>query len=702
MFWWDEAGDVKANVTLQMTVLYVLIALILLSAETLGWAPHIRFFNLVPLTFVSLSILELSRILAALVPGVPSYRMYLHLIPSMVIVVIFREARMVCSLLFFACTTVIYMQIGDERSAGTVRLLGFTILYIVSYVAALVFSSEFYTDSSGLAYRSGRVLDSPIDWGEEVTYCVSVLLLGSALQATSRFIHLYARSVASHQQEVSQLKAELESFTRSAVEVDTPISRVLAILARVRDQARPSLRDEQESNETRNARVAMVSQINEVLAILAAGALYDPEIREDADTAVSSWVRETTEMTLRGGNGQGSDGGRGRGRGGVGGVRVGGGGHVEGGEGGEGGGEGFRRERVEPMTPDEMWGMLVASAPELDTGHLVFKECLRMVDSWNMDIFEFNEVSGGHALLMMGMVLLYKQRVFSRFQVDERVVLRYLSTVESGYVEGNPYHNAIHAADVTHAFHVLCQSGGVGYFLSELDMFAGIIACLVHDFGHPGVNNNFLVAVGSPLAIRYNDRSVLEFHHCAAAYALLADPRLNIFASLDSGARSAVRSTITTMVLATDMAKHFELISKFNAQLPSLMAEAASGSFESADSKLLALSLVVKCCDISNPARPWHISTQWSDRVMEEGYRQGDREAALGLKVSTFMSRSAPALDFPKNQVGFISIFVHPLFSAVAKLFPRIAFAVQQVESNRGRWDRKREELEVRSARLGH
>ncbi len=37
-----------------------------------------------------------------------------------------------------------------------------------------------------------------------------------------------------------------------------------------------------------------------------------------------------------------------------------------------------------------------------------------------------------------------------------------------------------------------------------------LIASVCHDLDHPGVNNKFLVATNSELALLYNDRSVLE------------------------------------------------------------------------------------------------------------------------------------------------------------------------------------------------
>jgi len=61
-------------------------------------------------------------------------------------------------------------------------------------------------------------------------------------------------------------------------------------------------------------------------------------------------------------------------------------------------------------------------------------------------------------------------------------------------------------------------------YFSDLNIMAGLLACVLCDIAHPGVNNSFLIAMRHTKAIRYNDKSVLENHHCAIAFKLLLDP----------------------------------------------------------------------------------------------------------------------------------------------------------------------------------
>ena len=93
-------------------------------------------------------------------------------------------------------------------------------------------------------------------------------------------------------------------------------------------------------------------------------------------------------------------------------------------------------------------------------------------------------------------------------------------------------------------------------------------AAIIHDYGHQGVNNDFLIKTRDELAIRYNDSSPNESNHCAAAYALqMSDPAFNYAPEMCLEDRNVVRASIIELVLATDMKRHFGLISQFQVRV---------------------------------------------------------------------------------------------------------------------------------------
>ena len=85
----------------------------------------------------------------------------------------------------------------------------------------------------------------------------------------------------------------------------------------------------------------------------------------------------------------------------------------------------------------------------------------------------------------------------------------------------------------------------------ELDLMAMLVAAMVHDFEHPGLNNNFLVNTNDARATLYNDRSVLENHHAASSFAVMSRPECNFLEGLSKSDFKTFREIIIDMVLAT-------------------------------------------------------------------------------------------------------------------------------------------------------
>ena len=72
------------------------------------------------------------------------------------------------------------------------------------------------------------------------------------------------------------------------------------------------------------------------------------------------------------------------------------------------------------------------------------------------------------------------------------------------------YHNFKHGFDCSHTVRVFHDAFGLTSKFSVLETLSTVVAAILHDVGHPGLNNSFHVQQQTALALRYNDTSVLE------------------------------------------------------------------------------------------------------------------------------------------------------------------------------------------------
>lgn len=259
-----------------------------------------------------------------------------------------------------------------------------------------------------------------------------------------------------------------------------------------------------------------------------------------------------------------------------------------------------------------------------------------------------------------------EQALLAEFAISRTVMRAFLEAVRALYHDQNPYHNFAHAIDVTQMVYFFLTTGGLGKTLSALESFGLLVAALGHDLNHPGQNNQYLISTQAPLALVYNDVSVLENHHASLLFRICQNDTTNILASLTAEQRAAVREVIVNCILSTDMARHFEIVSKFSA----LLEQKDIGSFASKEERKLLMSFVLHAADVSNPVRPLPVFRRWAERVQEEFFQQGDLERERGLNVAPIMNREQGSL--PALEVGFIKFVVQPLYAEVSRALPAI------------------------------
>uniref|UniRef100_A0A3B3WWP4 Phosphodiesterase n=1 Tax=Poecilia mexicana TaxID=48701 RepID=A0A3B3WWP4_9TELE len=213
--------------------------------------------------------------------------------------------------------------------------------------------------------------------------------------------------------------------------------------------------------------------------------------------------------------------------------------------------------------------------------------------------------------------------------------------------------------------------------LTDLGILMTTAVC--HDLDHPGYNNTYQINARTELAVRYNDISPLENHHCAVAFQILSLPECNIFANVDPEAFKKIRQAIITLILATDMARHGEILEGFKQKLDNF-------DFSNEEHVMCLQKVLIKCCDISNEVRPTEVAEPWVDCLLEEYFMQSDREKSEGLPVAPFMDRDK--VTKPTAQIGFIKFVLIPMFETVMKLFPQIEeIMVQPLRDSRDHYE---------------
>ncbi|DBB03659.1 hypothetical protein WJX82_000931 [Trebouxia sp. C0006] len=321
--------------------------------------------------------------------------------------------------------------------------------------------------------------------------------------------------------------------------------------------------------------------------------------------------------------------------------------------------------------------------------------------NWQFDIFGFAEACSGASLSMLGFHL-YKQAGMIRdFKLDEQKLCNWLQRIESGYDASNPYHNSIHATSVLQMAHMLLCHGGIlkSKAVSRAQYMSSYWSAITHDYEHGGLNNDFLIKTASPLAILYNDQSPLENHHCAAAARLLFDPSCQYiqFAALTSETIMQVRNCCINQVLGTDMKKHFDITSRFQAAFKRPLANSlgSANRFESPEvdwdkikpeDKTLAHQMLLKCADIGHLAVDPKTHKRWALQLEEEFFRQGDKEKGAGLAVSPLMDRTMKG-GMTRSQMGFFNIVGIPLFKTMVELFEDAQPMLDGVLTNFRHWE---------------
>ena len=245
------------------------------------------------------------------------------------------------------------------------------------------------------------------------------------------------------------------------------------------------------------------------------------------------------------------------------------------------------------------------------------------------------------------------------------------------------YHNVVHACDVLQSTYSYIHFSDLTTHQPCLRFrYEMLFAAMVHDLGHPGVDNNFLVKTKSQAAETCPEAPLEHYH---SRFGRIIDCKFDGFdliTLLQDGYELNHRyfkwdELVPGMVMDTDMSRHAEVLrragvedaSKWlppreDAQWSNLVEEAkewstycekkrienkrllkfaggvdVEGYRETSHDGLLdrvrtLQTLVLKAADLGHLARPLRVHKERVEVLFEEFWALGDREAAAGLVVN--------------------------------------------------------------------
>ena len=314
---------------------------------------------------------------------------------------------------------------------------------------------------------------------------------------------------------------------------------------------------------------------------------------------------------------------------------------------------------------EEMSVIYQKNVSNLDDKYTYIIGELNRMPEITFNVFNLSQYSEGNELLVVMYHIMHLYNFSKSLQINKKHYKNYYYNVNKKYRK-NPYHNSIHGCDVTQTLYFLIKTCNIDAIcnLNDLEVFSCFFASAIHDLDHPGNNNNYEIAVGSTLAISYNDKAVLENYHLCKAFSLIGKENCDVYENFSRSNYNISRAIIINMVLSTDMANHFLDINLTKARIK------AEDFNPAGTDKQLMLNQLTHASDISIPVKPQDIYKEWVNRVFVEFFYQGDKERDRGLKISYQCDRHT--VNVVDAQIGFIDGIVFPLYDILSSAFPNM------------------------------
>lgn len=303
-------------------------------------------------------------------------------------------------------------------------------------------------------------------------------------------------------------------------------------------------------------------------------------------------------------------------------------------------------------------------------------------DSIAFDVNEYYDQPS--VLLEIQYTVFSRLGLIERFHLPEETLRCFLEEVKKKYAP-IPFHNFLHATDVTHMLYLLLTKGGVRKHLSDMEVLALVLSAVSHDMGHSGATNAILVTTQSDLIAQFGEESTLEMYSYDTLWHLIEDhDENNLLAHCcERDVYDQLRSLTHDIILATDLKHHFSILEKFTGfinvvdewqQFPPLQ-------------HVLLAQMTIKIADLSNVFRPAKTAKIWARYLMEEFFNQGDLQREYNLPVSPLNDRASASV--PEIQVSFYQNIAEPLLHCMTPALESSHTWIETLRDNRTFWEQQ-------------
>lgn len=88
----------------------------------------------------------------------------------------------------------------------------------------------------------------------------------------------------------------------------------------------------------------------------------------------------------------------------------------------------------------------------------VILQLLSDIDKWGIDIFRIGDLSNNRPLTCVAYTTFLSRDLLKTLAIPPKTFVAFMMTLEDHYVKDNPFHNSLHAADVTQSTHTLLNT----------------------------------------------------------------------------------------------------------------------------------------------------------------------------------------------------------------------------------------------------